>query len=117
MCNGDIKFKDVEFAYDSRKPALNGLNKRRKTVDLPPPDSPTNAVVVPGLQWKVRPFNAGLRINAERLLELFREQPTVVDSPRATPLAMCNGDIKLRWTCLRQTHQPMRWWFPAYSGR
>ncbi|KAJ6187413.1 hypothetical protein N7519_002321 [Penicillium mononematosum] len=33
-------------------------------------------------------------INAERLLELFREQPTVVDSPRATPLAMCNGDIK-----------------------
>jgi ABC-type transport system involved in Fe-S cluster assembly fused permease/ATPase subunit len=25
MCNGDIKFKDVEFAYDSRKPALNGL--------------------------------------------------------------------------------------------
>ncbi|KAJ5500097.1 ABC transporter, integral membrane type 1 [Penicillium expansum] len=33
-------------------------------------------------------------INAERLLELFREQPTVVDSPSATPLAMCNGDIK-----------------------
>jgi ABC-type transport system involved in Fe-S cluster assembly fused permease/ATPase subunit len=35
-------------------------------------------------------------INAERLLELFREQPTVVDSPRATPLAMCNGDIKFK---------------------
>lgn len=33
-------------------------------------------------------------INAERLLELFREQPTVVDSPSATPLAVCNGDIK-----------------------
>ncbi|KAJ5997053.1 hypothetical protein N7522_008713 [Penicillium canescens] len=33
-------------------------------------------------------------INAERLLELFREQPTVVDSPSATPLAMCKGDIK-----------------------
>ncbi|KAJ5774292.1 Vacuolar ABC heavy metal transporter (H.t1.c1) [Penicillium paradoxum] len=33
-------------------------------------------------------------INAERLLELFREQPTVIDSPRATPLAVCRGDIK-----------------------
>ncbi|KAJ5095782.1 hypothetical protein NUU61_005138 [Penicillium alfredii] len=33
-------------------------------------------------------------INAERLLELFREQPTVVDSPYATPLAMCKGDIR-----------------------
>ncbi|KAJ5430080.1 ABC transporter integral membrane type 1 [Penicillium cf. griseofulvum] len=33
-------------------------------------------------------------INAERLLELFREQPTVVDSPSATTLATCKGDIK-----------------------
>ena len=33
-------------------------------------------------------------INAERLLELFREQPTVVDSPKAQPLAACKGDIK-----------------------
>ena len=33
-------------------------------------------------------------INAERLLELFREQPTVVDSPTATPLPVCKGDIK-----------------------
>lgn len=32
-------------------------------------------------------------INAERMLELFREQPSVVDSPYATPLAVCNGDI------------------------
>lgn len=32
-------------------------------------------------------------INAERMLELFREQPTVVDSPRATELAACQGDI------------------------
>lgn len=35
-------------------------------------------------------------INAERMLELFREQPTVVDSPYATPLTMCNGDIKFQ---------------------
>lgn len=33
-------------------------------------------------------------INAERLLELFREQPTVVDSPKAAPLPACKGDIK-----------------------
>lgn len=33
-------------------------------------------------------------INAERLLELFREQPTVVDSPKAAPLPVCRGDIK-----------------------
>lgn len=33
-------------------------------------------------------------INSERMLELFREQPTVVDSPSATPLPVCKGDIK-----------------------
>lgn len=33
-------------------------------------------------------------INSERMLELFREQPTVVDSPSATPLSVCKGDIK-----------------------
>ncbi|GIJ99250.1 hypothetical protein Aspvir_001380 [Aspergillus viridinutans] len=33
-------------------------------------------------------------INSERLLELFREQPTVVDKPGAMPLAVCKGDIK-----------------------
>ncbi|KAL3474216.1 hypothetical protein BJX99DRAFT_232126 [Aspergillus californicus] len=33
-------------------------------------------------------------INSERLLELFREQPTVVDRPSARPLPVCNGDIK-----------------------
>ncbi|KAJ5808614.1 hypothetical protein N7474_009883 [Penicillium riverlandense] len=32
-------------------------------------------------------------INAERMLELFREQPSVVDKPRAAPLAVCKGDI------------------------
>ncbi|KAJ5751869.1 ABC transporter integral membrane type 1 [Penicillium odoratum] len=35
-------------------------------------------------------------INAERMLELFREQPTVVDSPRAVPLAMCKGDLRFQ---------------------
>ncbi|KAF4218557.1 hypothetical protein CNMCM8980_008997 [Aspergillus fumigatiaffinis] len=33
-------------------------------------------------------------INSERMLELFREQPTVVDMPGAMPLAVCKGDIK-----------------------
>lgn len=33
-------------------------------------------------------------INSERLLELFREQPTVVDRPNARPLPICKGDIK-----------------------
>ncbi|KAI9371655.1 hypothetical protein BJX61DRAFT_16878 [Aspergillus egyptiacus] len=33
-------------------------------------------------------------INSERLLELFREQPTVVDRPGARPLSLCKGDIK-----------------------
>ncbi|KAJ5497452.1 hypothetical protein N7463_009439 [Penicillium fimorum] len=32
-------------------------------------------------------------INAERLLELFRVQPSVVDGPSATPLAVCHGRI------------------------
>ncbi|KAJ5404962.1 hypothetical protein N7465_006246 [Penicillium sp. CMV-2018d] len=32
-------------------------------------------------------------INAERLLELFRVQPSVVDAPSATPLAVCHGQI------------------------
>ncbi|KAJ5492738.1 ABC transporter aclQ [Penicillium diatomitis] len=35
-------------------------------------------------------------INAERMLELFREQPTVVDSPHATTLPICQGDIKFQ---------------------
>ncbi|CAG8903437.1 unnamed protein product [Penicillium egyptiacum] len=32
-------------------------------------------------------------INAERLLELFRVQPSVVNAPSATPLAVCGGRI------------------------
>lgn len=33
-------------------------------------------------------------INSERMLELFREQPTVVDGPMTTDLTSCAGDIK-----------------------
>jgi ABC-type transport system involved in Fe-S cluster assembly fused permease/ATPase subunit len=32
-------------------------------------------------------------INSERMLELFREQPTVCDAPHAKPLTHCNGGI------------------------
>ncbi|KAK5707324.1 ATP-binding cassette-type vacuolar membrane transporter Hmt1, partial [Elasticomyces elasticus] len=32
-------------------------------------------------------------INSERMLELFREQPTVLDKPTATTLQKCKGDI------------------------
>ncbi|KAI5797511.1 hypothetical protein DFH27DRAFT_526268 [Peziza echinospora] len=32
-------------------------------------------------------------INSERMLELFKEKPTVVDSPSAKPLKTCNGEI------------------------
>jgi ABC-type transport system involved in Fe-S cluster assembly fused permease/ATPase subunit len=32
-------------------------------------------------------------INAERMLELFKEQPTVIDSDTAKPLENCEGDI------------------------
>ena len=35
-------------------------------------------------------------INAERMLELFKEQPTVVDSPEAKPMAGCNGRIEFK---------------------
>lgn len=33
-------------------------------------------------------------INSERMLELFKEQPTVVDKPSAQPLSSCEGDIR-----------------------
>ncbi|KAF2151661.1 putative vacuolar ABC heavy metal transporter [Myriangium duriaei CBS 260.36] len=32
-------------------------------------------------------------INSERMLELFKEEPTVVDKPTAKPLPTCEGDI------------------------
>ncbi|OKO94071.1 Heavy metal tolerance protein, partial [Penicillium subrubescens] len=35
-------------------------------------------------------------INAERILELFREQSTVVDSKLATPLVACKGEIRFQ---------------------
>jgi len=35
-------------------------------------------------------------INSERLLELFKEGPTVVDKPTAEPLGNCSGDIRFR---------------------
>lgn len=33
-------------------------------------------------------------INSERMLELFKEQPTVVDSPNAKTLPTCQGDLR-----------------------
>jgi ATP-binding cassette, subfamily B, vacuolar membrane transporter HMT1/ACLQ len=33
-------------------------------------------------------------INSERMLELFKESPTVVDKPTAKPLETCEGDIR-----------------------
>jgi ATP-binding cassette, subfamily B, vacuolar membrane transporter HMT1/ACLQ len=33
-------------------------------------------------------------INSERMLELFKEQPTVVDSPDAETIGKCDGDIR-----------------------
>jgi ABC-type transport system involved in Fe-S cluster assembly fused permease/ATPase subunit len=35
-------------------------------------------------------------ISSERLLELFKEQPTVVDKPGAKTLESCNGDIRFK---------------------
>ncbi|KAF2859022.1 putative vacuolar ABC heavy metal transporter [Piedraia hortae CBS 480.64] len=33
-------------------------------------------------------------INSERMLELFKESPAVVDSPNARPIGTCKGDIR-----------------------
>ena len=33
-------------------------------------------------------------INSERMLELFKEQPTVIDEPEAKPLPSCQGNIR-----------------------
>lgn len=33
-------------------------------------------------------------INSERMLELFKEQPTVVDGPNTQPLASCEGEVR-----------------------
>ena len=50
-------------------------------------------------------------INAERLLELFKERPTVVDSPTATELPSCQGAI--RFSDVRFSYDSRR---PALNG-
>ncbi|KAI9934539.1 hypothetical protein MW887_000153 [Aspergillus wentii] len=35
-------------------------------------------------------------INAERLLELFRQHPSITDAPSAQPISTCAGDIKFQ---------------------
>ena len=35
-------------------------------------------------------------INAERMLELFKEQPTVIDTPEVGPLSSCTGNIEFK---------------------
>ncbi|KAI9783436.1 MAG: hypothetical protein M1835_003812 [Candelina submexicana] len=35
-------------------------------------------------------------INSERMLELFKEQPTVIDDPSAVPLPSCEGEIRFQ---------------------
>ena len=35
-------------------------------------------------------------INAERILELFKEEPTVFDDPSAVPMTSCNGSIRFK---------------------
>ena len=35
-------------------------------------------------------------INSERMLELFKEQPTVVDAPHVQPLTSCQGEIRFQ---------------------
>ena len=50
-------------------------------------------------------------INAERMLELFKEQPTVVDSADAQPLASCEGEI--RFDNVRFAYDARK---PALSG-
>ena len=50
-------------------------------------------------------------INAERLLELFKERPTVVDSPTATELPSCEGAI--RFADVRFAYDSRR---PALNG-
>ncbi|KAL9097361.1 MAG: hypothetical protein Q9163_006356 [Psora crenata] len=50
-------------------------------------------------------------INAERMLELFREQPTVVDKPGAGELPSCQGEIRFR--DVKFAYDPRR---PALKG-
>ena len=50
-------------------------------------------------------------VNAERMLELFREQPTVMDSPKAEELPSCQGEI--RFKNVKFAYDPRR---PALKG-
>jgi ABC-type transport system involved in Fe-S cluster assembly fused permease/ATPase subunit len=50
-------------------------------------------------------------INSERMLELFKEQPTVVDEPSARDLASCQGEI--RFNDVKFAYDPRK---PALKG-
>ena len=50
-------------------------------------------------------------INSERMLELFKEKPTVVDSPTAEPKNYCEGDIRFQDVCFAYDERK-----PALSG-
>lgn len=50
-------------------------------------------------------------INAERLLELFKERPTVVDDPAAKELPSCQGEV--RFDDVRFAYDPRK---PALNG-
>ncbi|KAL8880626.1 MAG: hypothetical protein Q9198_001998, partial [Flavoplaca austrocitrina] len=50
-------------------------------------------------------------INSERMLELFKEKPTVVDEPHAQPLPSCQGEI--RFNDVQFAYDPRK---PALHG-
>ena len=50
-------------------------------------------------------------INSERMLELFKENPTVVDEPQATELPSCQGEI--RFNDVKFAYDPRK---PALDG-
>lgn len=50
-------------------------------------------------------------INSERMLELFKEKPTVVDGPDAQPLPSCQGEI--RFNDVKFAYDPRK---PALNG-
>lgn len=50
-------------------------------------------------------------INSERLLELFKEKPTVIDTPRAEDLNFCHGEIAFK--DVKFAYDPRR---PALDG-
>ena len=50
-------------------------------------------------------------INSERLLELFKEKPAVIDTPRAEDLGLCRGEIAFK--DVKFAYDPRR---PALDG-